>query len=688
MREFTHEFSGKKNDLVQTLIRVMDIIFCSRYFKAGKLCAGFLLCLLFSGGLLFGQQNGTVQSSTEGTVITYGTDKKSLNTLLDEAKGAVNDNPDSALLLLQKLLFLCNTEELRYQQTKAFAFIAISYMRKGQYKQSQAFLDMAFKNAHLLKDKDMLAFLHNINAINYQQTGSYGSSISHYLQALDLIKDGIGEDRTNQTYINFGGFWSTLGENRQALKYFMLAKDLKLNGNQRDPYILMNMGIAYVDSNKDLAIQKFNEALHVLTANKDLYLTHKLYLNLSLIYGMKDRMDSALYYLQNADSLTAILNTDLALAIFQAHAGGVYHNMKDYRRAKAYLESSLALSQKIGLKDGVKNLHEELSQIYKAEGNFERAYYHQTYSIAYQDSIQRNEKNKTIDLMLDYQRAEKDRLLGQKQLQLTMKENEVEQRNTWIVSILIAGFCLIAIFFYAYRNSKNKQKLQHGELTLLKQKREIEKLQALAAGEENERNRIAHELHDSVMIGFAAVKMQLNALPNQFPVLNGAAAHQQVLKQLDKATAELRRTAHNLMPDVLLDEGIVQAVYYFCRNIQETSGLHISFQHVGDQLPRFNMEFEISFYRIVQELLQNVIKHAEATKALVQITHGRDYLSLTIEDNGKGFLPAATTEGLGLKSIRNKLTVFNCSFDIKSIPGNSTTIYIECPVSSLLLMKQ
>lgn len=639
------------------------------------------LCIFCS---VFSKAQGVEQTKQ---TIAYGTDKQSINQLLDEAKSIVNDNPDSALFLLQQLLFLCNTEQLRYQQTKAFAFMSVSYMRKGQYKQSQAFLDMAFKNAEKLKDRDMLVFLHNANAINFQQTGSYGNSISHYLQALDLMKEGVGDYRKNQTYINFGGFWSTIGENKQALKYYMLVRDGVHNGNNHDPYILMNIGIAYVDSSKDLAIQKFNEALEAVRPNKDLYLTHKLYLNLSLIYDMQQRFDSALFYLHKADSLTRIMKTDLALATYQAHAGGIYHDMKDYRKAEAHLNASLALSEKLGLKDAVKNMHEELAQVYKETGNFERAFYHQAYSIAYRDSIQLNEKNKTIDLMLDYQRAEKDRLISQKQLQLSKKENEVEQRNTWIAAILTGGFCLIALFFYAYRNSQHKRKLQYGELTLLRQKQEIEKLQALAAGEENERNRIAHELHDSVMIGFAAVKMQLNALPGQFPALAGAQAHRQVLRQLDKATAELRRTAHNLMPDILLDEGIAQAVFYFCKNIAETSGLNISFQHVGDELPRFRMDFEIAIYRIVQELLQNVIKHAEATKALVQITHSEGYLSLTIEDNGNGFEPGTTIEGLGLKSIRNKLTAFNCTFDIKSIPGSSTTIYIECPISSLLLMK-
>lgn len=649
---------------LRTIVKCLFIVLC-------------IFCCIFSDAQELGHAIHPIE---------YKLGKQTIDSLLNKAKVMVNDKPDSALLIIEDLLPYCNTEDLRYQQTKAFTFMSISYMRKGWYKQSQAFLDMAFKNANKLQDKDMLVFLHNVNAINFQQTGAYGNSISHYLQALNLIKEGVSIDRRNQTYINFGGFWSTLGENKQALKYFELTVDSN-NNRLQDPYILMNMGIAYVDSSAALAIQKFNEALQAVKPTTDLYLIHKLNINLSVIYGMENQFDSAFHYLHKADSLTRILNTELALATFQAAAGSVYKDKKLYKEAAVLFNASLLLAQKLGLKEDVRDAHEKLSEVYGAMGNYERAYYHQNFSIAYQDSVQQHEKANTLDLMLDYQRVEKDRLISQKQLQLNKTESEVERRNSWIINILLVCFCMIALLIFAYRNSKNKQKFQLGELALLKQQQEIEKLQALAAGEENERNRIAHELHDSVMIKFSAVKMQLNALPAEFPVLLNTAAHQKILKQLDTATTELRRTAHNLMPDILLDEGLVQAVFYFCKNIQETSGLNILFQYVGDELPRFTMEFEIAIYRIVQELLQNVIKHSEADKALVQMTYSDHYLSLTIEDNGKGFVPEATAEGMGLRSIKNKLATFGCTFDIKSILGSNTTIYIECPISSLLLRK-
>jgi len=596
-------------------------------------------------------------------------------------------SPDSALALLKPLMAHEQHKVMQAFNGKVFAFAAVCYLRKGDYKTCEQLLEKAFHYAGRDKDKEILSYLHNVNAIIYQQSGLYSKSIHHYLQALELAGTDLSDKRIVQTYTNFGGFWSIIGEYKQALKYYDLAADILQKNKNSDPYITMNIGIAKSDSSNDFAISKFKEALQILNNKNDIHLANKLYVNLSEAYRINKQYDTALFYLQKAEVTAKLFNTNTSLALYYAEAGELYLELGDTKKAEAALRKGLAASDASHTKDLSKGIHEVLAKVYEKKQDFKNAFMHQTYAIRLQDSLDKSEKVKTLDLMLDYQKAEQDRLMANNTLALSQKENQIEQRNTWMALILAVSLGAIGIVVSAFRNSRNKQKLQKNELALLRQTQEVERLKALSEGEEKERNRIAHELHDSVMVEFASVKMQLNALPQHFPEMARSDNHKKIVQQMDRATKELRLTAHNLMPDLLLDEGLIQATYYFCNNIQKTSELPISFQHIGLPLPRFITDFEILIYRNVQEIIQNIIKHAAAGKALIQIQYDGEYLSITIEDNGKGFDRSKEYEGMGLRSIKNRLQMFHSQMDIKSVMGIGTTVLIESQTKNLILEK-
>ncbi len=595
--------------------------------------------------------------------------------------------PDSAIGLLNDLMAYEQEAILQPFNGKIFAFAAVCYLRKGDYKHCEQLLEKAFHYARKSNDKEILSYLHNVNAIIYQQSGLYSKSISHYLQAIELANENISDKRIIQTYTNFGGFWSIIGEYKQALKYYDLASGILEKSKKPDAYVTMNIGIAKSDSSNDFAISKFKEALQILNRKHDVHLANKLYVNLTEAYRINKQYDSALSYLQKAEVASKLFNTNTSLALYHSEAGKLYLELGAIQRAETELMKALKCSEASHTKELSKDIHEVLAQVYEKKQDFKKAFLHQTYAIQLQDSLDKSEKVKTLDLMLDYQKAEQNRIIANNALELAQKENQLEQRNVWMALMLGISLGVIGIVISAFRNSRNKQKLQNNELALLRQTQEVERLKALSEGEEKERNRIAHELHDSVMVEFASVKMQLNALPQQFPEMAASENHKRIVQQMDRATKELRLTAHNLMPDLLLDEGLVQAIFYFCNNIRKTSGLPISFQHIGLPVPRFIVDFEILIYRTIQEIIQNIIKHAEAGKALVQIQYDGEYLSITIEDDGKGFDRSKAHEGMGLRSIKNRLQMFHSQLDIKSVLGMGTTVLIESQAKNLILEK-
>lgn len=662
------QYSSKWHRLVQPIRRLMLLIAlcCSQYSNAQT-------------------ENKTIYKTGAGNLLL--SDTLLINEQLSKIETLNQTQPDSAIGLLNELIAYEQETIMQPFNGKVFAFAAVCYLRKGDYKQCERFLEKAFHYARKSNDKEILSYLHNVNAVIYQQSGLYSKSISHYLQAIELANENLSDKRIIQTYTNFGGFWSIIGEYKQALKYYDLASRLLDKREGSDPYVTMNIGIAKSDSSNDFAISKFKEALQILNRKNDVHLANKLYVNLTEAYRINKQYDSALFYLQKAKVASKLFNTNTSLALYHSEAGQLYLELGATQRAETELMKALQCSEASHTKELSKEIHEVLAQVYEKKQDFKKAFRHQTYAIQLQDSLDKSEKVKTLDLMLDYQKAEQNRIVANNALELAQKENQLEQRNVWMALMLGISLGIIGIAISAFRNSRNKQKLQNNELALLRQTQEVERLKALSEGEEKERNRIAHELHDSVMVEFASVKMQLNALPQQFPEMVASENHKRIVQQMDRATKELRLTAHNLMPDLLLDEGLVQAIFYFCNNIRKTSGLPVSFQHIGLPVPRFIVDFEILIYRTVQEIIQNIIKHAEAGKALVQIQYDGEYLSITIEDNGKGFDPSKAHAGMGLRSIKNRLQLFHSQLDIKSVLGMGTTALIESQAKNLILEK-
>jgi signal transduction histidine kinase len=154
------------------------------------------------------------------------------------------------------------------------------------------------------------------------------------------------------------------------------------------------------------------------------------------------------------------------------------------------------------------------------------------------------------------------------------------------------------------------------------------------------------------------------------------------MKLLNEATLEIRKTSHNLMPEVLLQYGLDEALRRFCANVNNSRGLHIQYDSWGG-IDRFADSFEISVYRIVQELINNVLKHSMATQAIVQLTQQGNVLTISIEDNGVGFADEASREGMGLRSLKSRISAMNGKLEVASSEQSGVSAYLEFDVTEL-----
>ncbi len=151
------------------------------------------------------------------------------------------------------------------------------------------------------------------------------------------------------------------------------------------------------------------------------------------------------------------------------------------------------------------------------------------------------------------------------------------------------------------------------------------------------------------------------------------------MDMLDSSIREMRRVAHNMMTEALIRFGLDTALNDFCNDINHSGALMIKYQSIGLEGVSIDQTTAITLYRIVQELINNTMKHSGATSAIVQLSKSNGQLSVTVEDNGKGFDPEILeyAKGIGWSNIKSRVDYLKGSIDLQTKPGNGTSVHIE-----------
>ena len=316
---------------------------------------------------------------------------------------------------------------------------------------------------------------------------------------------------------------------------------------------------------------------------------------------------------------------------------------------------------------------------YEALGNYPKALAYKNIYIKLYDSLTKKDKVDMISrLEIRNRMAEKDKQLALQKLTLHEVSGKVRDKNMLIGGISLLALSGVAIFAMWRKKNYNKQRLQQERIDNLQQKIKIERLKASITGEEREHTRIGRELHDGIG-GLLSVARMNFELAKKVKANEDNADFSDGLILLEEATIELRKAAYNLMPEVLLNQGLASAVEAYCEKMTSKSDTSIAFQAIGVR-QNVTTAFDLPVYRIIQELVHNIIKHADATQALVQLNFQDDgTLDITIEDNGIG-LPTDAFEKLqsmGLKNIKDRVNDLGGKLDIQSSPDTGTSIYLE-----------
>lgn len=317
----------------------------------------------------------------------------------------------------------------------------------------------------------------------------------------------------------------------------------------------------------------------------------------------------------------------------------------------------------------------ELSNCYEQQKNYQNAHH---YAVRYGeklDSIENKKQSDAIEkLTIQYEAKEKEQAI--KILEKEKSETELRNRQKnyivgglCLVLLILLGMIWLLIRFYRERGRKKKiiaqqsKTLQQQQIKMLEDKVELMSIQSMLDGQENERARIARDLHDSLGGMLSTAKLNIQNNPEKAAEL------------LDKATQEIRMIAQNLQPLAFKEMGLVKAVRdLIYLHQQEGESPKITFQHY--EVPE-NLEEKtaLHFYRIIQEALHNALKHADASEVLIQINGEPNGLSLMIEDDGTGFDTTEKKEGNGLKNFKKRAEFLKAELTIES-GETGTMVYL------------
>jgi signal transduction histidine kinase len=573
--------------------------------------------------------------------------------------------PDSARTIAEEALKKCRQYNYPNGIRNALYELASNHYYNKNFRQS---IERS-KELITVSDKKLQPILvcraYLIIGMSFEALEDYQNALEAYQQALSTEADA---EHKSYVYNNISSVLFNIGQYDKAEYY--LDKAFAISPS---PSSILLYKKAYIyNLAKDIpnAIKFFDSAYTV--AEKDDEKANILFRKILFLSESKSGAAALEHYNRYAPELmmdgkiSPMNRAHLLLA-----AGSAYFSLTNYNLAKKHLLEAKELISHLGQPEKRKLLH-SLSDLYYATHDYKQAYDLHKLVHQLQDSVKRGDiLYKVNELETKYRTAQKDRNLAIEQA-LNSEHRKNKYRNELIGGALVATLLLITILLGS-RYYLQKQKLKQ-----LRAEKELEKLQATLQGEEKERLRLSHELHDGVNSSLAATTSYLQVMGHQNPQLTTQPPYIKVSQLLAATSSEIRAIAHNLAPHILISKGLFYAIEAFCHNLFPMN-IQVDIQTIGKEhlLPK---ETALFVYRITQELLHNVHKHAQANQVLVWIEITDDDLTVQLADNGIGFSEKQQQVGIGLKNIKQKIASYSGTFVIKPRNEGGTFVQIIIPL--------
>jgi signal transduction histidine kinase len=544
-----------------------------------------------------------------------------------------------------------------YKKSKNLPALANAYDRQASiYKKQSKFNDaltLVYSSLHIREklDDSTTVLSSYINLANlYLKLSNYRKSIEFNNKAISIAKEQKDYNRLGKAYTNIGNAYYHLEQYETAIEYNFKSIEIKrsLKQDKRLGVNYDNIGVSYYDLGKyEKAIKYYNMSLELKHANGTMKGLSTLYTNI----------------------------------------GNVYFTLNEYRKAIEFYNKGLNASKKIDNKMVRMEIYNNIYNCNLLLGQLKKAVSVNGKYIALRDSIDYTYRN-TVQIKENYlDEQRKSQLLEKDQI---ISQIKLRKKNLVIESLIIGLILLTLLFFTAWRGLvlKKKSILIEKEISELLKNQELHSINAMLEGQEGERKRIAQDLHDRLGSMLSMVKLHFKSIEDNLQAIRESSLlmYSKANNLLDEACEEVRQIANDLNSGVLNNFGLLAALNSLKDSIEATGQLKIEVFNFGFENKRIEYHMEINIYRIIQELLSNILKHSKASEVSIQLLKKETRLNIVVEDNGVGFdlIQVKKQKGMGLRNIESRVNSLNGELNIDSGKGGGTTVTIEMPLNKII----
>lgn len=588
---------------------------------------------------------------------------------------------DSAIHFINMYINIGETQKDSLLQANGYLQYGNLIRRKGETDSARHCYFRCIAIYKGLRDTAGLISAYNSLGITFKNTSDFDSSASYYVRVLKLCEMTGHERGTGLVLINLGSVYIELEDYEKAKEYTTRSIDynLKFNDIKNVALAYTNLGIiAFEEHDPFLALDYYHKALDLNGQIGNIIGLNNLYINIGKIYKSQGSYYKALDNYNMA--IEAFRGNDYKTGLISAlmNAAEVYVKLGRYEKAFSLYDSCLAITFETGEKEKRKLAYESMYRAYAEAGNYAKAYEYLEKYMLLRDSIYNLEKEELIaNLMFKYDK-EKDQATILRQ-QLVLKEKSNQYTRSLFIGIGSMGLMIFLIALFIQRSRKDRI-IARQKIRQLEEEKKLLAARSIVEGQEVERKRIAEELHDGLGVLLSSAKIQFSTLRDKTP--ENKTLIDRAARLLEQATSDVRRISHNMMPGLLTRYGFFEAVEDLFEQIDESENLSVKLKIKGETT-RLENNTEIMLYRVLQEMANNTLKHAEAENIFLLMEILQDRIIFEYSDDGKGFRfeESSGNESLGLTSIRSRIKYLNGEMHVKSAPGEGVKYSFEIPIN-------
>lgn len=582
---------------------------------------------------------------------------------------------------------------------------------------------------------------YNLLGLANNKRGLFETSKKYHLRGMEIVEK---QKKGYPYYSNLHGLaniYSKLDDNENAIKYFKQCLDYKQDKEiMIGSYV--NLGAIYtLKQEYETSNNYFKKVKTICADTNNLQCQAISALNIGVNYVYIGNTTEALKYYDECLEICKKGKLYKIQVLVNQNIGEILHSLQRYHEAELHYLNALHISLEYNFLDQQEVVYLKLKELAVAQGNYENAYALMTRYSEVKDAVKKLQNDQEINeldikfktlqkeneikdltlknnnkvLLLKNQEKTIENLNLQKVIEKEQNENEVLRlkdvtqnkinqinllekdkqlkeaeilREKQVKKILIIGFLIllipiIAFSFVYYQKqkaqlliNKKQQEISDQKNKAILKDQELKLIKAEIEGQDKERIRIAQELHDSVGGNLAAIKLQLN---------NSTYGKEKEIKrintQINDTYNQIRSISHNLLPKKFNQNNFCEFIEEYQKKLTELSNLKSYFSaHPRNEINELDEKVLTEVYHIIQELITNTLKHANAKSIELQLNLIENIFSIIFEDNGKGFLIENYKEGIGLTNIKNRIHQLNGSVQIDTTPNRGTIFNIEIPI--------